>query len=95
MILITGFAHEAMISALKGAVAQAKTFGILRLQCSLNRLLIRAWDQGINAAAQTMQLSLDLGQQLQAGGTSTRPPTAHPSPIKIQTDVHLSQGGGQ
>ena len=42
-----------------------------------------------------MQLSLHRGQQLQAGGTSTRSPTAHLSPIKVQADLHLNQGGGQ
>jgi hypothetical protein len=48
-----------MISALKGAVTQAQACGILLPQCSLNGLLIWAWDQGIDAAAQTMQRSLD------------------------------------
>ena len=84
-----------VISALKGAVSQAQASGILGLQCRLNRLLIRAWDQRIKAAAQTMQLSMHQGQQLQAGGSSTGPPTAHPCPIKIQADLHISQGGGQ
>ena len=42
-----------------------------------------------------MQLSLHSGQQLQAGGTPARPPTAHPSPIKIQAHIYVSEGGGQ
>ena len=90
-----GLTHEAVVCPLQLHIAQALRSGIQRLQCSTNRHSVLRWNQGISCSAQTNELSLHLGQQLQGGRTSSRPHSADARSIEIKGHSNSGQRGRQ
>ena len=91
----TGFTHEAVISAGTLHRTQVITGGISPVQGSLNRLTILGGDQGIGIAKHAGKSCLDLGQQRQAGFTTTGPHPTHTCAVKIKGVLNPGQRGGQ
>ena len=91
----TGFTHEAVISAGTLHRTQVITGGISPVQGSLNLLTILGGDQGIDIAKHARKPCLDLGQQRQAGFTTTGPHPTDPRTVKIKGVFNPGQRGGQ